>query len=276
MSQEASVQQPPDLAAIKEVQQKTWSEGDFAMVATVIQIVSENLCEAIDLVPGERVLDVACGSGNTAIAAARRFTEVTGIDYVPDLLERGRERAEAERLEIELMEGDAEQLPFEDESFDVVLSTFGVMFAPDQQRTADELLRVTRPGGRIGIANWTPDGFNGQMFKTVGKHAPPPPGLQPPPLWGTEDRVRELFGDRVSELEANERIANMRFRSPDHYMEFFKTYFGPTKMAFKRVGEEGAPALERDLRELIDRFNRAEDGAAVLPAAYLEAVAVKA
>ena len=269
-------QQAPDLEAIKGVQQKTWSEGDFAVVATIIQVVSENLCEAVDLMPGERVLDVACGSGNTAIAAARRFTDVTGVDYVPSLLDRGRERAEAERLEIEFLEGDAERLPFEDGSFDVVLSTFGVMFAPDQQRTADELLRVTRPGGRIAMANWTPDGFNGQMFKAVGKHAPPPPGVQPPPLWGTEDRVRQLFGDRVSSIEANERVANMRFRSPDHYMEFFRTYFGPTVMAFKRVGEEGAPALERDLRELIDRFNRAGDGVAVMPATYLEVVAVKA
>ena len=269
-------QQAPDLAAVKEVQQKIWSEGDFAMVATIIQVVSENLCEAVDLMPGERVLDVACGSGNTAIAAARRFTDVTGVDYVPSLLDRAQERAQAERLDIEFHEADAEHLPFEDESFDVVLSTFGVMFAPDQQRTADEMLRVVRPGGRIGMANWTPDGFNGQMFKTVGKHAPPPPGLLPPPLWGTEDRVRELFGDRVSSIEANERVAHMRFRSADHYMEFFKTYFGPTVMAFRRVGEEGAPALERDLRELIDRFNRAGDGVAVMPAAYLETVAVKA
>jgi ubiquinone/menaquinone biosynthesis C-methylase UbiE len=276
MSQQAPGQQATDLAAVKEVQQKVWSTGDFAFVATLIQPVSEELCEAVDLMPGSRVLDVACGSGNTAIAAARRFGETVGVDYVPELLDRGRERAAAERMEIEFVEGDAENLPFEDESFDYVLSTFGSMFAPDHRRAADELLRVCRSGGKIGLASWTPDGMNGRMFATIGKHAPPPPGLQPPPLWGTREHLEELFGDRVGSLETEERMATFRFRSADHYLEYFRKYFGPTIKAFERVGEEGAAALEADLGELVEGANRAGDRALVADAAYLEAVAVKA
>ncbi len=195
-------EQTIDLEAVKQVQQKIWSAGDFSMVAGTVGIVGEELCEAVEVLPDERVLDVACGSGNTTIPAARRaWGNTIGLDYVPELLERGRERAAAERLEIEFVEGDAENLPFDDASFDVVLSSFGAMFAPNQQRTADELLRVCKPGGRIGMANWVPDGFVGDMFMTTAKHAPMPPNVDPPILWGTEDRLRELFGDRVSSLE---------------------------------------------------------------------------
>ena len=266
----------PDLATVKQAQQRTWSEGDFAMVATILQLVSENVCEAVDVAPGERVLDVASGSGNTAIAASRRFAEPVGIDYVPALLDRGRERAAAERLEIDFREGDAEALPFEDASFDVVLSTFGAMFAPDQPKAAAELLRVCRPGGRIGMANWTPDGFIGQMFSVVATHAPPPVKLDPPPLWGTEARLRELFGAGVSALEVQERTAHIRFRSPEHWLEYYRTWFGPTKVAFARVGPEGAQALAGDLLALAERFDRSAGDAMVCASTYLEVVATRA
>ena len=266
----------PDLAAVKERQQQVWSEGDFAMIAGTNAIVGENLAEAIDLMAGERILDVACGSGSTTIAMARRFTDVVGVDYVPELLERARERAAAERLEIEFLEGDAEQLPFEDESFDVVVSTFGSMFAPDHQRAADELLRVCRPGGRIGMANWTPGGAVGQMFMTVAGRVPPPPGVVPPPLWGTEEHLRGLFGERVSELRAESRHFNFRYRSPEHWFEFFRTYFGPIKTAMDNLPPEEAEGLEEALLELMRSNNRAGDRGMVVPAEYLEVVAVKA
>jgi SAM-dependent methyltransferase len=266
-----------DLAVVKQGQQRTWSEGDFAMVATIHQVVSENLCETVEVSPGERVLDVGCGSGNTTIAAARRFTEVVGVDYVPALLERGRRRAAAEQLQVEFREGDAEALPFPDAGFDVVLSTFGAMFAPDQHKAAAELLRVCRAGGRIGMTNWTPDGFTGQMFKIVASHAPPPSRIDPPPLWGTEDRLRELFGDEISSLRVEERQAIWRFRSPEHWVEYFRTYFGPTKVAFARVGPEGEQALVDDLLALIERFNRAGPaGAMACPSTFLEVVATRA
>ncbi len=269
--------EPPDLGAVTEIQQKVWSEGDFAMVAVLIVGVAEDLAEALDIVPGERVLDVACGSGNGAIAAARHaWGNTVGCDFVPALLERGRERAAAERLEIEFVEGDAQGLPFEDGSFDVAMSIFGAMFAPDQERTAAELLRVVRPGGRIGMANWTPDGGVGAMFMTIAKHAPPPPGLNPPLLWGTEERLRELFGDEVSELRIERRVSRQAFRSADHYLDFFRTYFGPIKMAFERVGAEGEAALEADLRAFLAEANTAGERALVLEAEYLEVIAIRA
>lgn len=266
-----------DLGAVKQVQQGVWSEGDFSMVAGLVMSTAENLVESLDVLPGEKVLDVACGSGNGAIAAARRaWGNTTGADFVPELLERGRERAAAERLEIDFVEADAEDLPFDDGAFDVVISIYGAMFAPNQPQAASELLRVCKPGGRIGMANWVPDGFVGEMFMTGAKHAPPPPGLDPPILWGTEDRLRELFGDRISELTVTRRTLKQRFYSVDHWLEFFRTYFGPTKVAFERVGAEGEAALESDLRELLERTNVAGDRACVLPSDYLEVVAIRA
>jgi SAM-dependent methyltransferase len=266
-----------DFEAIKQVQQKVWADGDFAMVGTPYVIVGETLCERLDIVPDERVLDVACGSGNTTLAAARRaWANTVGVDYVPELLERGRERAAAERLDVEFVEGDAEALPFEDGSFDVATSTFGVMFAPNQPRAAAEIVRVVRPGGRIGLASWTPDGYIGQMFMTVSKHAPPPPGVDPPPLWGTEERLRELFADGISDLRVDRRSVGMRFRSFDHWLEFFRAYFGPIRMAFARVGAEGEEALAADLGALVARFDRGGDRAMVVDAEYLEVVATRA
>jgi SAM-dependent methyltransferase len=266
-----------DLREVGQMQQKTWSEGDFGMVAGLVMMVAEELAEALDLVPGERVLDVACGSGNGAIAAARRsWGNVVGVDFVPALLERGRERAATERLDVEFVEGDATALPVEDGEFDVVMSIFGAMFAADQEKAAAELLRACKPGGRIGMANWVPDSGVGQMFMTIAKHAPPPPGVNPPLLWGTEERLRELFGDGVSELRVERLKSRQAFRSADHFLDFFRTYFGPTKVAFERVGPEGEEALTADLRGYLEQNNVAGERALVLEPEYLQVVATRA
>jgi SAM-dependent methyltransferase len=272
----AKAQATPDLAAVKQAQQKVWSEGDYGIVAHLLQLVAEELVEVVDVMPGERVLDVACGTGNVAVAAARRFAEVVGVDFVPELLQRGRQRAAAESLEIDFREGDVEALPVEDASFDVVLSTFGAMFAPDQRKAAAELLRVCRPGGRIGMANWTPEGFAGQLFMIAGKHAPPPVKLDPPVLWGTEQRLRNLFGDGISSLNLNERVCYTRFYSFDHWLEHYRTFFGPMKMAFARVGEAGEEALTSDLRALVERFDDGGDRGTKIGGSYLEVVATRA
>ncbi len=253
MSEQAQV----DFGAVTQLQQQIWSKGDFAHVAPVVQFVAEQLVDAVDVMPDERVLDVACGSGNTAIAAARCFARVTGVDFVPALLEHGRARAAAELLEVEFVEGDAQALPFPDGSFDVVLSTFGAMFAPDQEQTAAELLRVTRPGGRIGMANWVPGDFVEEIFKTTSGRIPPPPGLMPPVLWGTGERVRELFGDGISDLRIVPQVSTQRFRSVDHFLDFFRLWFGPTIAAFEQVGPEGEEALANDLKAVAARYDRA-------------------
>jgi SAM-dependent methyltransferase len=265
-----------DLGAVRDMQQKTWSEGDFGMVAGIVMMVSEELAEALDIVPGERVLDVACGSGNAALAAARRaWGNTVGADFVPALLERGRERAEAERLDVEFVEADATDLPFAGAEFDVVTSVFGAMFAADQEKAAAELLRVCKPGGRIGMANWVPDGGVGKMFMTIAKHAPPPPGVNSPLLWGTEERLRELFGDEVSDLRLERRKSRQAFRSADHFLDFFRTYFGPTKVAYERVGPEGEEALTADFRAYLEESNVAGDRALVLEPEYLQVVATR-
>ncbi|MGK9169031.1 class I SAM-dependent methyltransferase [Inquilinus limosus] len=266
----------PDLSAVKARQQGAWSSGDYAVVGTTLQIVGEQLCEALDLRAGQTVLDVAAGNGNVALAAARRWCDVVATDYVPALLQRARERAEAERLPIEFREADAEALPFADESFDVVVSTFGVMFTPDQDRAAAELLRVCRRGGRIGLANWTPDGFIGQLFKTIGRHLPPPAGTRSPALWGTRERLAELFSARAASVASAQRHFVFRYRSPGHWLEVFKTYYGPVLKAFAALPPAGQAALEADLVALIDRFNRSGDGSMVVPSEYLEVVVTKA
>jgi ubiquinone/menaquinone biosynthesis C-methylase UbiE len=266
-----------DLQAVRDAQQKTWSEGDFAMVAGIVMMVAEELAEALDIVPDERILDVACGSGNGALAAARRaWGNTVGADFVPSLLDRGRERAAAERLDVEFVEADATDLPFADDEFDVVISIFGAMFAADQESAAAELLRTCKPGGRIGMANWVPDGEIGQMFMTMAKHAPPPSGVPSPLAWGTEERLRELFGDGISDLRVERKTARQAFRSVDHWLQFFRTYFGPTKVAFERVGPDGEEALTADLRSFLEAGNKGGDRALVLEPEYLQAIATRA
>jgi ubiquinone/menaquinone biosynthesis C-methylase UbiE len=266
--------QTPDLAVIKEHQQKAWSAGDYGKPGVTLLIIAELLCEAVDLRPS-RVLDVATGNGNAALAAARRFCEVTGIDYVPALLEEGRKRTEAEGLRVTFQEGDAENIPFPDASFDVVLSTLGVMFAPNQEKAASELLRICRPGGKIGLANWTPDSFTGEMFRITGRYIPPPPGLKSPLLWGTEERLRELFGDGVSSLQTMRRSFVFRYPSPQFYVEFMATYYGPTVKAYEALDAKGRENLQRDKLDLIGRYNCSGDETMRVPSDYLEAVAVR-
>ncbi|MEX2632019.1 MAG: methyltransferase domain-containing protein [Tistlia sp.] len=264
-----------DLAAVKVRQQTAWSSGDYAVVGTTLQIVGEALCEALDLRPGQRVLDVAAGNGNATLAAARRWCEVTSTDYVPALLARGRERAAAERLEIEFRQADAEALPFPDASFDVAVSTFGVMFTPDQAQAAAELARVCRPGGKIGLANWTPEGFIGQLFKTIGKHLPPPAGVKSPALWGTRAALEELFGPTAAEIRTEPRSFVFRYRSVEHWLEVFRTYYGPVHKAFGALDEEAQLALTADLTALLERFNRSGDQTLIVPSEYLEVVVAR-
>jgi ubiquinone/menaquinone biosynthesis C-methylase UbiE len=266
----------PDLTGLKTRQQAAWSSGDYAIVGTTLQIVGESLCETIDLRAGERVLDVAAGNGNATLAAARRYGVVTSTDYVPALLERGRRRADAEGLAIDFQVADAENLGFADGSFDVVLSTFGVMFTADQPRAAAELIRVTRPGGRIGMANWTPDGFIGRLFKTIGKHVAPPAGAQSPARWGTRAWIEGEFGGTSDKIADTTRQFTFRYCSPEHFLEVFRTWYGPVLKAFGALDAAGQAALASDILALIDEFNRAHDGRAVLPSEYVEIVIRKA
>jgi SAM-dependent methyltransferase len=265
----------PDLAAVKQRQQQTWASADYAAVAALIVPMAEGLAQNAGLRAGDRVLDVATGSGNAALAAARCGCEVTGIDYVPALLERARARAAAEGLEIEFAEGDAEHLAFPDASFDAVLSCLGVMFTPDQERAAAELVRVCRPGGTIGLVNWTPAGFIGQLLRTVGKHVPPPAGVRPPPQWGTEERLRELLGDAVSRLDIQRRTYVFRFRSPDDFASFFRDNYGPVHKAFGALDEPGRERLYDDLTALAREHDREEGPSVAMPAEYLEVVATR-
>jgi ubiquinone/menaquinone biosynthesis C-methylase UbiE len=268
---------PPglDLAAAKARSLATWSAGDFAVIGTTLQIVGECLAEAADVRAGERVLDVACGNGNATLAAARRFARVTGIDFVPTLLDRARARAAAEGLPVELREADAEALPFPDGAFDLVVSTFGVMFAPDQERAASELLRVCRHGGRIGLASWTPDGFIGEMLRTVGRHVPPPAGLRSPLRWGTAAGLDELLGAEVRTLRSVRRDFAFRYRSAEHFIEVFRTWYGPTHRAYAALPRDGQAALTADLASLLARFDVSRGGGLVVPGAYLETVVTR-
>jgi SAM-dependent methyltransferase len=270
-----TIQTTVDLEALKARQQATWASGDYAVIGTTLQIVGEQLCETIDLRPGSRVLDVAAGNGNATLAAARRFCAVTSTDYVPALLDRGRERAAAERHEIDFRVEDAEALSFPDASFDVVLSTFGVMFTADHDRAAAELLRVCRSGGTIAMANWTPEGFIGQVFRTLGRHLPPPPGARSPALWGTEEAIWRMFGCGAASIRIVPRQFAFRYRSPQHFVDTFRAVYGPVHKAFQALGDR-APAFEAELRALIDAMNTANDGTMVLPSAYVEVVIVRA
>ncbi len=272
MSAVISASPAVDLAAVKSRQQAAWSTGNYAVVGTTLQIVGENLCEAIDLRSGARVLDVAAGNGNATLAAARRWCDVTSTDYVPALLESGRARAQAEGHAIRFQEADAENLPFPDESFDVVLSTFGVMFTANQDRAASELVRVCKPGGKIGLANWTPESFIGQLFKTIANYVPPAVGVKSPASWGTKARLDELFGNAAHEIRLTRRDFTFRYRSPDHWIDVFRTYYGPMTRTFAALDTDKQTALTRDLLALIDSRNRSRDSTLVLQSEYLEVV----
>ena len=263
----------PDLAAIKQRQQATWATGDYAVVGTTLQLIGERLCETADVRAGERVLDVAAGNGNATLAAARRFAEVTSTDYVAELLDRGRRRADAEGATVKFQVADAEQLPFDDASFDCVLSTFGVMFTPDQEQAAAELLRVCRPGGRIGMANWTPESFIGQLFRTIANHVPQPAGLKPASAWGTEARLAELFPRQ--RVAVNRQTHNFRYRSAEHWLDVFTSYYGPTNRAFAALDDQGRSALRADITALLNRLNIAGPDSLVVPSEYLEVVVNK-
>jgi SAM-dependent methyltransferase len=261
-----------DYAIIKHRQQATWASGDFAVIGTTLQIVGESLAEAADIRAGERVLDVAAGNGNATLAAARRFAEVTSTDYVPALLDRGRFRAAAEGLHVDFRIADAEDLPFGDGSFDVALSTFGAMFTPDHTRPAREMLRVVRSGGRIGLANWTPEGFIGQLFKVIGAYIPPPAGLKSPALWGTEPHILELFGAHAADIRTVRRNFNFRYRSAAHWIQIFRDFYGPTLKAFAALDPAGQAALAKDITALLNRCNIAGPASLVVPSEYLEVV----
>jgi len=261
-----------DLAAVKTRQQAAWSTGNYAVVGTTLQIVGENLCEALDLRSDARVLDVAAGNGNATLAAARRWCNVTSTDYVSSLLESGRARAQAEGHTIRFQEADAENLPFPEASFDVVMSTFGVMFTPNQNKAASELARVCTPGGRIGLANWTPESFIGLVFKTIGKYIPPAPGVSSPALWGTKTKLVELFGETAKEIRTTRREFVFRYRSPAHWIEVFRTYYGPMNKTFGALDVDKQAAFTQDLMALIESRNRSGDRTLVLPSEYLEVV----
>ena len=261
-----------DFSAVKSKQQAAWSAGDYAIVGITLQIVGESLCEALDLRGGERVLDVAAGNGNATLAAARRWADVTSTDYVPTLLERGRARASAEGLPVTFEQADAEKLQYADASFDVVMSTFGVMFTPDQEKAAAEMARVCKPGGQIGLANWTPSSFVGELFKLIGRYLPPPAGVKSPALWGTEERLRELFGDHIESIAIEPKDFVFRYRSTAHFLEVFRIYYGPVHKAFGALDTARQESLAADLIALAERFNRATDGSMVAPGRYIEAV----
>ena len=264
-----------DLAAVKTKQQAAWSSGDYAIVGATLQIIGEDLCEAMDLRSGHKVLDVAAGNGNVTLAAARRWCDVTSTDYVPALLAKGRERAKAEGWTIDFKEADAEALPFADESFDAIVSTLGVMFTANHDKAAAEMLRVCRRGGKIGMANWTPEGFIGQLFKTIGKHMPPPPGVKSPALWGTQAHLAHLFEAKAASLQIASKEFTFRYRSAQHWIDVFRNYYGPVHKTFGALPPAGQAALASDLLALIERFNRAKDGTMVVPGEYLEVVIIK-
>ena len=265
----------PNYTAIKQKQQATWASGDYTIVGTTLQIVGESLAEAADVRPDEQVLDVAAGNGNATLAAARRFAHVTSTDYVPALLEKGRERAVAEGLAVRFLEADVEELPFADATFDVVLSTFGAMFAPDHARTASEMMRVLRSGGRLAMANWTPTGFIGRLFKTIGAHVAPPAGVKSPAMWGSESYVAELVGASARQVQAEKKVFKFRYRSPAHFVQVFRDYYGPTHKAFGALDAAGKLALEHDITALLTELNTGGSTSLVVPGDYLEIVVTK-
>jgi SAM-dependent methyltransferase len=270
-----TLQTTPDYTAIKTKQNAAWASGDYARIGITLQATGENLAEAMDLPPGSRVLDVAAGNGNATLAFARRWCEVTSTDYVDTLLMRGRARAEVEGLDVTWQMADVERLPFESATFDAVVSTFGAMFAPDQTTAAAEMIRVCRPGGTIGMANWTPDGFIGQLFRTLGRHVPPAAGVRSPAQWGARNWLNDVFGARAQSILINDRAFVFRYRSPDHFVDFFRTYYGPVHKAFLALDTAGQAALASDVRNLVARFNTATDGTMRVPSDYAEVIVTK-
>ncbi len=264
-----------DFQAIKQRQQAVWTSGDFAVIGITLQIVGESLAEAVDVCAGERVLDVAAGNGNATLAAARRFAHVTSTDYVPHLLEKGSIRAKAEGLDVQFQTADVEALPFDDGSFDVVLSTFGAMFAPNHTKAACELLRVVRSGGRIGLANWTPGGFIGQLFRVVGGHVPPPAGVQSPALWGSESHIVDLFGKDASDIRCIQQHFNFRYRSTAHWIEMFRDFYGPIHKAFAALDPIRQAHLTADLTTLLELLNIGGRNSLIVPSEYMEVVITK-
>ena len=260
------------LGGLKAKQQATWSSGDYSVVGTTLQIVGESLCEAADVRAGDDVLDVACGNGNATLAAARRFARVTGVDYVPELLRRAQERASAERLDLDLLTADAEALPFQDQSFDVVLSTFGVMFTANHEQAAAELVRVCKAGGKIALANWTPEGFIGELFRTVARHVPPPQGAPSALGWGTKSGLNELFGDKATAIHVERKLFNFRYLSPQHFIDVFRRFYGPTFKAFGVLDEAGQAAFATDIESALRKFERGGGSSLVVPSEYLEVV----
>ncbi|PWW02249.1 methyltransferase family protein [Hoeflea marina] len=275
MNDTSTITAAPDYAVIKAKQNSAWASGDYALIGTTLQIVGENLAEAMDLPAGAKVLDVAAGNGNATLAFARRGSRVTSTDYVEALLEKGRARAQAEGLDIACQVADAEKLPFENDSFDAVVSTYGVMFTPNQLAAAREMLRVCRSGGKIGLANWTPEGFIGTVFKTLGKHMPPPAGVQSPALWGSEEWIRSSFGSKARKIDVSPRDFVFRYRSAAEFMHIFRTYYGPIHKAFLALPEDVGKALHVDLMATIARYDTATDGTLRVPSAYLEIVITK-
>lgn len=275
MSQTDTLQAGPNLDALRTRQQATWASGDYSRIGVTLQAVGENLCEAMDVRAGSSVLDVAAGNGNATLAAARRFCDVTAVDYVPALLDAAKARAEAEGQEVKFTEGIAELLPFEDDSFDAVLSTFGVMFAADHKRAAAEMLRVCKPGGTIGLANWTPQGFIGQMFKVVAKHVPAPPGAVSPLRWGTVEGLRDYFPASEGVISVRRQTFVFRYRSVAHFVDVFRDWYGPVLKAFESLSLERRIAFKRELAELLTAWNRSGDNTLVVPAEYLEVQVTK-
>lgn len=268
----SAVSPAAELAAVKSRQHLAWSAGDYAVIGTTLQIVGESLCEALDLHAGNRVLDVAAGNGNATLAAARRWCDVVSTDYVPALLERARARAGAEGLPVRFEQADAENLPYADHSFDVVMSTFGVMFTPDQDKAASEMARACRSGGRIGLANWTPASFVGELFGTMGRYVAPPAGVKSPALWGTEARLRELFDGALDSIAIERRHFVFRYQSAAHWLDVFRTFYGPINKAFGTLDADRQQALAAELIALAEKFNRATDGTLVAPSEYVEVV----
>ncbi len=276
MSESTQIASPtetaPDYAAIKVKQQGIWGAGDYGRVGVTLQITGEQLCEAMDLRAGQSVLDVAGGNGNATLAAARRFCEVTSTDYVAALLEQSKVRADAEGLAVAFEQADAEALPFTDGQFDNVMSTFGVMFTPNQSKAASELLRVCKSGGRIGLANWTPTGFIGHLFKTIGAHVPPPKGVNSPAAWGTDAFLNTHLGSQASDVRIRKTAFTFRYKSPSHWLDVFTTFYGPTLKAFEALDAASGQALRNDILGLIGHYNLATDGTMVVPSEYLEVV----